>query len=172
MNKPQGRTTRTRRRSRPRLAAAYCPAGRCSLSGACFSLLAFRCLLVPLVHAPPRLPVLPYLLTSHAPAMSPVRLLWSVLLIVVGMGLWGCVASGPIANERGAQVVGEASYYADKYAGRTTASGDVYDPNAMTAAHKSLPFGTRVRVTRLDTGASVTVRINDRGPFRDRKSVV
>jgi rare lipoprotein A len=56
---------------------------------------------------------------------------------------------------------GRASYYGRGFAGRRTASGERFDPRAMTAAHPSLPFGTRVRVTRA-SGASVTVRINDR----------
>jgi rare lipoprotein A len=61
---------------------------------------------------------------------------------------------------------GQATYYGDKFAGRKTASGERYQPDAMTAAHKSLPFGTRVRVKRLDgKGEVVCVRINDRGPF-------
>ncbi len=60
---------------------------------------------------------------------------------------------------------GEASWYGPGFAGRRTASGDVFDPADLTAAHRSLPFGTRVRVTDLATGASVEVRINDRGPF-------
>ena len=61
---------------------------------------------------------------------------------------------------------GTASYYADKFEGRTTANGEIYDHGKMTAAHRSLPFGTKVRVTRIETGASVVVRINDRGPFK------
>lgn len=56
---------------------------------------------------------------------------------------------------------GRASYYGRGFAGRKTASGERFDPNAMTAAHPSLPFGTRVRVTR-PGGFSVTVRVNDR----------
>lgn len=47
-----------------------------------------------------------------------------------------------------------------------TATGERFDPSQMTAAHRTLPFGTRVRVTRVDTGQSVVVRINDRGPFK------
>jgi rare lipoprotein A len=65
----------------------------------------------------------------------------------------------------GDEQTGDASYYADKFIGRTTASGERYDPDELTAAHPSLPFGTRVRVTRLDGGQRVVVRINDRGPF-------
>lgn len=60
---------------------------------------------------------------------------------------------------------GTASYYADKFAGRRTASGALYEPRAMMAAHRSLPFGTVVRVTRIDDARSVYVRITDRGPF-------
>tara|TARA_B100000678_G_scaffold52548_1_gene41962 strand:- start:136 stop:720 length:585 start_codon:yes stop_codon:yes gene_type:complete len=60
---------------------------------------------------------------------------------------------------------GVASYYAARFHGRRTASGERFDMNAMTAAHKTLPFGTKVRVTNPSTGKSVVVRINDRGPF-------
>ena len=60
---------------------------------------------------------------------------------------------------------GIASRYADSLAGRLTADGERYRPGALTAAHRTLPFGTRVRVTALRTGRSVVVRINDRGPF-------
>ncbi len=60
---------------------------------------------------------------------------------------------------------GLASYYADKFAGKRTASGELYDPAKMTAAHKTHPFGTILRVTRLDNGKSVEVRVNDRGPY-------
>ncbi|MEO0591645.1 MAG: septal ring lytic transglycosylase RlpA family protein [Pseudomonadota bacterium] len=58
-----------------------------------------------------------------------------------------------------------ASYYGKRFHGRLTANGERFDMNAMTAAHKTLPFGTRVRVTNRANGRSVTVRINDRGPF-------
>lgn len=61
--------------------------------------------------------------------------------------------------------VGKAGYYADSLHGRKTASGEKYDKNDFTCAHKTLPFGTRVRVTRLDNKKSVVVRVNDRGPF-------
>jgi len=58
-----------------------------------------------------------------------------------------------------------ASWYGEPYHGRRTASGEIYDMHEMTAAHKTLPFGTVVKVNRRDTGADVKVRINDRGPF-------
>jgi rare lipoprotein A len=61
--------------------------------------------------------------------------------------------------------IGKGSYYHDKFTGRQTASGEIYRKNKLTAAHPSLPFGTRVKVTNLSNGRSVMVRINDRGPF-------
>jgi rare lipoprotein A len=60
---------------------------------------------------------------------------------------------------------GTASYYGRKFHGRRTASGETFDMGAMTAAHRTLPFGSLVRVTNPANGRSVTVRINDRGPF-------
>jgi rare lipoprotein A len=57
---------------------------------------------------------------------------------------------------------GNASYYAKHFAGRRTASGERYEPSGMTAAHKTLPFGTRIRVTRRPGGPSVVLRVNDR----------
>jgi len=64
---------------------------------------------------------------------------------------------------------GVASWYGPNFHGRRTASGEVFDMYAYTAAHRTLPFGSVVRVTRLDTGARVTVRINDRGPFKKNR---
>lgn len=58
-----------------------------------------------------------------------------------------------------------ASYYADKFNGRKTASGEIFDMNGYTAAHKDLPFGTQLKVTNLANGKSVVVKVNDRGPF-------
>jgi rare lipoprotein A len=60
---------------------------------------------------------------------------------------------------------GIASYYAHKFHGRPTASGEIFDMNGVSAAHKSLPLGTVVKVTNLDNGKILNVRINDRGPF-------
>ncbi len=60
---------------------------------------------------------------------------------------------------------GTASWYGKRYHGRTTASGARFDMNAMTAAHRSLPFGTRVRVTNMANRRSVVLTINDRGPY-------
>ncbi|NSL89431.1 septal ring lytic transglycosylase RlpA family protein [Chitinophaga solisilvae] len=60
---------------------------------------------------------------------------------------------------------GKASYYADTFNGRKTANGEIFRQRKLTAAHRSLPFGTKVRVTNISNGKSVKVRINDRGPF-------
>jgi rare lipoprotein A (peptidoglycan hydrolase) len=60
---------------------------------------------------------------------------------------------------------GEASWYGPGFYGNRTANGEIYRPGTMTAAHKSLPFGTRVKVTNLNNGRSQIVRINDRGPY-------
>ncbi len=60
---------------------------------------------------------------------------------------------------------GRASWYGPRFRGQQTANGEIFDPSAFTAAHRSLPFGTRVRVTNLNNGESVVVRINDRGPY-------
>lgn len=60
---------------------------------------------------------------------------------------------------------GHASWYGPGFHGRTTANGETYDQHAMTAAHKTLPFGTRLRVTNTANGRSAVVRVNDRGPF-------
>lgn len=61
---------------------------------------------------------------------------------------------------------GKASFYGGKWHGRKTANGEIYNQNSMTAAHKTLPFNTRVRVTNLKNGRSVVLRINNRGPFK------
>lgn len=60
---------------------------------------------------------------------------------------------------------GMASFYAESYNGKKTANGETYHSRALTAAHKTLPFGTKVKVTNLSNGKKVKVRVNDRGPF-------
>ena len=67
--------------------------------------------------------------------------------------------------------VGLASWYGGQFHGRLTASGESFDKNALTAAHRSLPFGTRVRVTNLANGRSLLLTINDRGPFVDGRII-
>lgn len=68
-------------------------------------------------------------------------------------------------------LAGEASYYHDKFQGRTTASGEKYDKNKLTAAHKTLGFGTKVEVTHLKNGKKVTVKINDRLPANSKRVI-
>lgn len=72
-------------------------------------------------------------------------------------------ATGPRPTGNGHSMTGVASYY---WQGQTTATGERFNKRDLTAAHKTLPFGTRVRVTCVNTGKSVVVRINDRGPFK------
>jgi len=90
-----------------------------------------------------------------------------LLLVVVGCGAAATPAPrGPTPpTSRGATERGKASYYANRFQGRKTASGERFDQHALTAAHRRLRFGTRVRVTNERNGRSVIVRINDRGPF-------
>lgn len=78
------------------------------------------------------------------------------------------LALTPAPNSLRAEEMQIASYYAAKYRGRPTASGERYDPARFTAAHPTLPFGTRVEVRRWSDGRSVVVRVNDRGPGAGR----
>jgi len=81
----------------------------------------------------------------------------------------GGALEGAASGDAATSFSGVASWYGPEFAGRRTSNGEVYDPTALTAAHRSLPFGSYVLVRNLDSGASVVVRINDRGPFaRDR----
>jgi len=114
-----------------------------------------------------------------------------VAVFVAGMALLigGCTSLGPtfpqparytpqypqpaaIGNESGSggRVV-TASWYGSEFAGRHTASGERFNPNEMTAASKTLPIGSRVRVTNPKNGKSVVVRINDRGPYVRGRSI-
>jgi rare lipoprotein A len=68
-------------------------------------------------------------------------------------------------DDTSSTIEGKASFYGSEFNGRKTANGEVYDETALTAAHRTLPFGTVLRITNLQNGLSVIVRINDRGPF-------
>ncbi|WP_171035446.1 septal ring lytic transglycosylase RlpA family protein [Pseudoalteromonas ruthenica] len=87
----------------------------------------------------------------------------SVIAVVLLVVLSGCANHLPA--EKGAVQQGLASYYHDNYHGRTTASGERFDQTVLSAAHRNLPFGSKVKVTNINNGRSVVVRINDRGPF-------
>ena len=94
--------------------------------------------------------------------MDRVYVLLGASLIAVGLIVGLTTGLGPSS---GYYQKGVASWYGPNFAGNPTANGEMFDPEEMTAAHKSLPFDTRVKVVQLDTGKSVVVRINDRGPF-------
>jgi rare lipoprotein A len=95
---------------------------------------------------------------------------WAGMWLVVVLALAGCATGrasrADLPAVKGAALTGQASWYGKPHHGRRTTSGEIYDMNKLTAAHRTLPFGTRVLVTNLDNGRTVEVRINDRGPFR------
>lgn len=86
--------------------------------------------------------------------------------------LVGCGGPGPVRSTPGSTITGKASWYGGKFHGRKTASGERFDKRALTAAHRTLPFGTKVRVTNLGNDKSVVVRITDRGPFGRRERII
>ena len=96
-----------------------------------------------------------------------VSIINSILLVYLALLSFGCsgVTSKNDAPRTDYNETGKASFYAMKYQSRKTASGERFDQSANTAAHKKLPFGTKVKVTNVKNGKSVIVRINDRGPF-------
>lgn len=107
--------------------------------------------------------------------MSPARLPLAAAFAAL-LGLAACTGSSPrfspaaaphmqVGGDYSSSEEGMASYYADEFHGRKTSNGETFDMNGLTAAHRSLPFNSTVKVTNLDNGQSVTVRINDRGPF-------
>jgi len=96
------------------------------------------------------------------PALSALAL----LLVVLGSGCASQRSStAAVRPQPGTDQIGTASYYARSFQGRKTASGERYDMNRLTAAHRIYPFGTALRVTHLGNGRNVVVRVNDRGPF-------
>jgi rare lipoprotein A len=115
---------------------------------------------------------------------DPMRLLAPGIGVALLLALYGCAAGAPVrigpagagrVEARGSgskttaaaphATTGRASYYGGRFHGRRTASGARFDQNAMTAAHPTLPFGTRLRVTNLANRRSVLVLVTDRGPF-------
>ena len=92
-----------------------------------------------------------------------VTAVWALALLA------GCsravVSTPPVPPAAGTEEVGFASWYGAPHHGRRTASGEVYDMHQLTAAHRTMPFGTRLLVTNRDTSRSTEVRVNDRGPF-------
>jgi rare lipoprotein A len=94
------------------------------------------------------------------------RLAGAVFLLVL-LVLGGCSSTPKpgSAVSRGYNESGIASYYGNEFHGRKTANGERFDQGKLTAAHRTMPFGTRVKVTNTQNGRSVVVRVNDRGPF-------
>ena len=101
------------------------------------------------------------------------RLIYVITCLLLVLSTAGCgvfFSRGPGAEADPYQS-GLASWYGKKFHGRKTASGSPYDMGAMTAAHKTLPFGTKVKVVEVKTGNSVVVTINDRGPFVENRVI-
>ena len=95
--------------------------------------------------------------------MSFTKLIFTLSFLSI---LAACSSQPIVTSTNGERTqLGKASYYANKYHGRTTANGETFSQNASTAAHLELPFGTKVKVTNLANNKSVIVRINDRGPY-------
>jgi rare lipoprotein A len=87
-------------------------------------------------------------------------------LVVLVFAAFACRSAAPPAQpQQTEQLHGVASWYGQEYAGRTTANGEIFDPMLLTAAHRTLPFGTIVEVKNAKSGKMVRVRINDRGPY-------
>jgi rare lipoprotein A len=81
------------------------------------------------------------------------------------MMAYGCATTAPPPKGVPEMLHGVASWYGEEFAGRTTANGEIFDPSLMTAAHRTLPFGTIVDITNPKTSQTVRVRVNDRGPY-------
>lgn len=90
-----------------------------------------------------------------------------ILLLLLFLGSLGCSNCCCLGGVQATAYVqyGKASYYGEKFHGRKTASGEIFNKWAYTCAHKKLPFNTKVKVTNLKNQKTVVVRVNDRGPF-------
>lgn len=98
---------------------------------------------------------------------------FALSLFVLGTALPGDAVARAVKarTKKAKRESGVASYYGPEFAFRRTASGEMFDPKDMTAAHRTLPFGTRIRVTNLGNGRRVVLRVNDRGPYRKGRVV-
>lgn len=88
-----------------------------------------------------------------------------IAIAAVVMLAYGCASTKPLPPREAEVMRGVASWYGEEFAGRTTANGEIFDPSLLTAAHRTLPFGTVLDVINTNTSQSVRVRINDRGPY-------
>ena len=94
-----------------------------------------------------------------------------LLIAITSLLLSACASHQGQVDPQGYRAEGQASYYGARHHGNKTASGERFDQNALTAAHRSLPFGSRVQVTNLRNDKRVGVRINDRGPFTNKRII-
>jgi rare lipoprotein A len=111
-----------------------------------------------------------------------------LFIICVSIALIGCAGSESISRRKGynreafikydtetkvvgKEYTGEVSYYGPGFHGKLTANGETYDQNAFTCAHKTLPFGTKLRITNTKNNKSVVLRVNDRGPYKKGRIV-
>ena len=95
-----------------------------------------------------------------------------VLVLAFATGSVAVAAATDIADSDQLEpILGQASWYGQEFASRRTASGAIFDPEKLTGAHRTLPLGTKVRVTNLHNGRSVLVTIIDRGPYRRRRAI-
>ena len=147
MTDPTPRPLRARLGAARRKAAVVTSAALLAAGGGALTVLATP-------HAPSGAPNV----SASLPAVVPVEDAVPLPVAPVGDVREGAEAGRAIAG-------GRASYYGRELAGNPTASGEPFDPSGYTAAHRTLPLGTRVRVTLAKTGESVVVRVNDRGPF-------
>ncbi|MCA6069139.1 septal ring lytic transglycosylase RlpA family protein [Chryseobacterium sp. RG1] len=92
-----------------------------------------------------------------------------ILVIIMMISTFGIFSF--TSNATDAKKTSYASYYHDKFNGRKTASGEVFDNAKFTAANRTLPFGTNIKVTNLDNGKSVIVKVNDRGPYHSSRAL-
>ncbi|MEZ8284751.1 septal ring lytic transglycosylase RlpA family protein [Vibrio splendidus] len=105
---------------------------------------------------------------AHPNYMKKFHIIFTALILMI---LAGCTSTSAVGGSKTKDYAkshalsGQASWYGDKFHGKLTASGETYNKNAYTAAHKTLPFGTIVRVTNTANDKSVDVKINDRGPY-------
>ncbi len=88
-----------------------------------------------------------------------------ISLAALAIIVYGCATSAPLVPPPVEDLHGVASWYGEEFAGRTTANGEIFDPLLLTAAHRTLPFGTVVDVTNPKSAKTVRVRVNDRGPY-------
>lgn len=88
-----------------------------------------------------------------------------VAIAAVVVLAYGCASTAPVPATPPQNLYGIASWYGEEFAGRTTANGEIFDPSSLTAAHRTLPFGTVLDITNPKTIQTVRVRVNDRGPY-------